>query len=380
MQKKDIGIIVVIVGVLISIFFVNHSLSKKSTSQVSTDREQKEVKYKEASWYEQLANGTVRCNLCPNRCTLGEGQRGICNVRQNIGGKLYSLVYGNPVSIAVDPIEKKPLFHFLPGSKAYSLATAGCNLDCKYCQNWDIAHRMPEELQNTPMTPEEVVQNALNSNAEIIAFTYNEPTVWYEYMLDIAKKAKENNLRTVAISSGYINQEPLKELLPYLDAYKVDLKSFNEETYETLMNGQLEPVLNTIKTISETDTWLELVYLVVPTYTDNLGEIKEMCEWIKDNVGDEVPLHFSRFWPQYKLTNLPPTPEESLKSARKTCQDVGLKYVYVGNIQYIEGGTTYCPSNEEAVIVRDGYFIKENLVNAEGIAEGCDETIPGVWK
>ncbi len=378
MKKEKIGLAIIILGLLISIIFAIHTIDKKN--QIEKALQEGKISYKEAGWYEKLENNSVRCKLCPNKCTIGEGQRGICQVRENIKGTLYSLVYGNPVSIAVDPIEKKPLYHFLPGSKAYSLATAGCNVDCKYCQNWDIAHRKPEELTSTPLSPEGVVQEAISKNAEVIAFTYNEPTVWYEYMYDIAKIAKEKGLKTAVISNGYINQEPLKELLPYIDAYKIDLKSFNEQTYETLIEGQIEPVLQSIKTISQSSTWLELVYLVVPTYTDNVDEIKSMCEWIKKEIGDSVPIHFSRFWPKYRLTNLPPTPEETIKKARSVCLETGLKYVYTGNIQDIEGSTTFCPENNQPLLIRNNYSIEKNLIEKDGLAKDCKEKIPGVWK
>jgi len=199
-------------------------------------------------------------------------------------------------------------------------------------------------------------------------------------MYDIAKIAKEKGLKTAVISNGYINQEPLKELLPYIDAYKIDLKSFNEQTYETLIEGQIEPVLQSIKTISQSSTWLELVYLVVPTYTDNVDEIKSMCEWIKKEIGDSVPIHFSRFWPKYRLTNLPPTPEETIKKARSVCLETGLKYVYTGNIQDIEGSTTFCPENNQPLLIRNNYSIEKNLIEKDGLAKDCKEKIPGVWK
>lgn len=372
MNKKLIGVAVVVGGVVIS--FLVFGRVRDETETRST------AGLQEASFYQQLEDGRVQCNLCPNRCILSEGQRGLCKVRENIGGKLYSLVYGQPVSLHVDPIEKKPLYHFLPESKAFSLATAGCNLACKYCQNWDIAQRFPEDLESIPMTPEQVVAKALQTKSQVIAFTYNEPVVWYEYMYDIAKLAKEKGLRTVMISSGYINPEPLKNLLPYLDAVKVDFKSFNDETYRQLIGGRLEPVLETIKTVHQSGTWLELVHLVVPGYTDDQEEIKRMCLWVKENIGEDVPFHFSRFSPRYKLLNLPPTPEEVVKQARKTCLDVGLKHVYTGNIQDEIGNTTYCPDNQEPVIKRQRYFIKENLVSGQGKADNCPSVIPGVWE
>ena len=369
MKKGFLGLGVIVFGIITSFFILAKTPKNKTPENLY-----------EASFYQQLEGGKVQCQLCPNRCILSPGQRGLCKVRENIGGKLYSLVYGKPVTTAIDPIEKKPFYHFLPGAKAYSLATAGCNLACKYCQNWDIAQRFPENVAFTPMTPQQVVEEALKSNAQVIAFTYNEPIVWYEYMRDIAKLAKEKGLRTVMVSNGYLNLQPLKELLPFMDAVKVDLKSFNEETYLQLTSGKLEPVLETIKTVWQNKTWLEIVWLVVPGYTDNLEEIKQMCLWLKENTSEDVPVHFSRFWPKYKLTNLPPTPQQTIKKARQVCQQAGMKYVYTGNIEDEEGSTTFCPTNHQPLIKRIGYFIKENLVDTNGKSSNCPETIPGVWK
>ncbi|MBM3282838.1 AmmeMemoRadiSam system radical SAM enzyme [Candidatus Gottesmanbacteria bacterium] len=372
MRKNLLPWLIIFTGVLISALIINKGINRGKTPDLST--------LHEASYYHQLESGKVACDLCPNHCVLEEGQRGLCKVRENIAGKLYSLVYGKPVTSNVDPIEKKPLYHFLPGARAYSLATAGCNLECKYCQNWDISQRKPEELKYTYKTAEQVVNEAVKSASSVIAFTYNEPTVWYEYMLDIAKLAKQKGLKTVMISSGYINPEPLKNLLPYLDGVKIDFKSFNSEVYAQLIRGKLEPVLESITTVHQSGKWLELVHLVVPGYTDNLEEIKQMCGWIKENIGVDVPLHFTRFYPKYKLLNLPPTSEDTLKKARMTCQEVGLKYVYTGNIEDEEGSTTYCPGDNKPVIIRQGYFIKENLLDGEGKTSNCPETIPGVWR
>ncbi len=372
MDKKNLGLFIFLLGVLLSIFAVGKAIIVKKNPAINN--------LKEASYYTKIADGKVRCQLCPNNCILSNSQRGLCNVRQNIGGKLYSLVYGKPVAINIDPIEKKPFFHFLPGARTYSLATAGCNLDCQYCQNWDIAHRLPEEVNFIPLSANEVVDQAIKSNSQVIAFTYNEPTVWYEYMYDIAKLAKENKLRTVLVSSGYINPEPLKNLLPYLDAARIDLKSFNTQIYQDLIRGQLEPVLETIKTIHESRTWLELIHLVVPGYTDDLEEIKKMCQWIKENVGENVPVHFTRFWPQYKLLNLPPTAEESIKKARNVCLSTGVKFVYTGNIEDKEGSSTYCPDNNQVLITRQGFFLEKNFINKDGKSTLCPSTIPGVWQ
>ncbi|KPJ70606.1 hypothetical protein AMJ51_01465 [Microgenomates bacterium DG_75] len=334
---------------------------------------------KEASFYEQLSGGEVRCNLCPNRCVLAEGQRGICRVRENIGGKLYSLIYGQPATIHLDPIEKKPFYHFLPGTKVYSLASAGCNLRCKYCQNWDIAQRAPEELESVKMSPEEIVEDAIKSGSPSIAVTYSEPVVNYEYVRDIGKIAKEKGIKMTIVSAGYINPEPLRQLLPYLDAIKIDLKGYNNRYYQEVVGGRLEPVLETLKVIKEEGTWLEIVYLVVPGYNDDMEEIKQMAIWIKENLGDEVPLHFSRFHPMYQMENLPPTPEETVKQARQVAMEVGLKYVYTGNISDVEGSTTFCPENNQPLIVRKGYFIEENHLK-KGQSELCPIAIPGVWQ
>jgi pyruvate formate lyase activating enzyme len=373
MKKGLIGAAVIIGGIIISVIvLVKANRNNRETSSVS--------QLHEASFYKKNDDGTVGCGLCPNRCVLADKQRGLCKVRENIGGTLYSLVYGKPVTINVDPVEKKPLYHFLPGAKAYSLATAGCNLECKFCQNWDISQRKPEELESTPKTPEQVVDEALQSGSQIIAFTYNEPTVWYEYMSDIAKLAHEKNLRTVMISSGYINQEPLKQLLPYLDAVKIDFKSYNSDVYRDLIRGNLEPVLDSIKTVYQSGKWLELVHLVVPGYTDNLEEIKNMCTWIAENTSTDVPVHFSRFFPKFKLLNLPPTPEESVIKAREVCMAAGMKYVYTGNIEDEVGSATYCPDTKQPVITRQGYFITQNLVAKDGKAQNCQSTIPGVWQ
>ena len=344
--------------------------AKLNPSEVATD-------FHEAMYYEKLAGGRVQCGLCPNRCILEDKQIGTCKVRQNIEGKLYSLVYGRPVTIHVDPIEKKPLFHFLPGSQAYSLATVGCNLACKHCQNWDISQAFPDQVDAYNMTPQQIVADAKSKQAEIIAFTYNEPIIFYEYMLDIAKLAHEHKLKTVMISGGYINKEPLLNLLPYLDGIKIDLKGFTEDFYLRITNGRLQPVLDTIKTIARSGKHLEIVYLLIPDENDSEEEIKNMVNWVKANVGDEAIIHFSRFYPQYKMTNKPPTPISTIKNARQIALDAGLKYVYTGNVELPEAESTYCADGNIG-IERRGYFVLKNtLVNGE-CADGT--SVPGVWK
>jgi len=356
-----------IIFLIIIVGFSGYLIFKKEAV-----RKASEASLKEAMFYQALGNNMVQCNLCPNRCLLSEGQIGICKSRKNVGGKLYSMVYGKIASFHVDPIEKKPLYHFLPGSKAYSLATTGCNLQCKFCQNWQIAQVFPWEVNTKQMSPEEVVEDALKSGAESIAYTYSEPTIFYEYMFDIAKLAHEKGLKNVVISNGYINPEPLRNLLPYIDAYKIDFKGFNDSFYQEMTNGSVGPVLESMKIIKESGTWLEVVNLVIPGENDSDQDLKKLAEWVRDNLGQDTPLHFSRFSPNYKLDRTPPTPEETLKRARQIALDAGLRYVYIGNIQDQESSTTYCPQTKEPVIERQGFFvIKNNL-------ESC--SIPGVFK
>lgn len=380
MAKRKIGFILLIIVVLLPIFPILKFALLRKQLLTSSLKEVKTEFLKEARFYKTLSGGRVQCQLCPNKCILSEGQRGLCKVRENRGGKLYSLVYGKPVAIHVDPIEKKPFYHFLPKAKAYSLATAGCNLACKFCQNWDIAQRFPEDVKSYNYPPEKVVEEALKFGAEVIAFTYNEPTVWYEYMYDIAKLAKTKGLKTVMVSSGYINPEPFRQLLEVLDAVRIDLKGFDEKYYQEIVGGELKPVLESIKTAYQSGTWLEIINLVVPGYNDDEKEIRAMCQWIKENLSEDVPLHFLRFHPDYKMRNLPPTPIETLKKARKIAQEVGLNYVYIGNVPEIEGSTTFCPDNNQPLIIRKGFFVEENKIDEEGNSPICPTKIPGVWK
>ncbi len=332
----------------------------------------------EASYYGTLADKAVQCFLCPNECVITPSRWGACKARKNIDGKLYSMVYGKIASSHVDPIEKKPFFHVLPGSKAFSIATTGCNMRCLFCQNWEISQAFPEDVPTQAATPNEVVAQALASGARAIAFTYNEPVIAYEYMLEIAKLAKTKGLKTVVVSSGYIEEEPLEELLKYIDAYKVDLKAFDEKFYRKLTGGRLASVLQTLKAIKQSGVWLEIVTLLVPGENDSDDELRAMARWIRENLGDSVPLHFSRFFPQYKLKNLPPTPPETLIRARKIAMEEGLKFVYTGNTAYPEGETTWCPGSKEKAIVRQGYFVIANNLKDGACPDG--EKIPGVWK
>lgn len=333
---------------------------------------------REAEYYEKLSGNYVRCTLCPNYCLLADKQKGICGVRQNIGGKLFSLVYNQPVSLNVDPVEKKPLYHVRPGSNILSLATVGCNLRCNFCQNWTISQTRPEQVTPYFLTPGDIIETARENQCEMIAFTYTEPTVFYEYMLDIAKLARENGMNTVLVTCGYINEAPLLELIPYLDACNIDLKGFSDEFYNTYTTGSLQPVLNTIKTCHENNLYFELTNLVIPQANDDPELIREMCRWIKTTIGTEYPLHFSRFFPHYQLTNRPPTPRNSLLLAEAIAREEGLKYVYIGNMPGLAENTC-CPQCGNLLIERSGYRIIINRLE-QGKCPDCGYSIKGIFE
>jgi len=329
-------------------------------------------------YQEKLPGNVVRCHLCPHNCRIHAGKYGICRTRVNIQGELYSLAYGNPCSISVDPIEKKPLFHFFPGTGIYSLATAGCNFRCLNCQNWQISQTSPHELNTYDLMPEDVVQQALRRNTNSIAFTYTEPTVFYEYVYDTAKIAHENGLKTVYISNGYINEKPLLDLCPYLDAANIDLKCFDDAIYHQLTGGRLQPVLDTLKTLKAQGVWVEITNLLVPGYSDNPEMIQQMCDWLVENGFEDTPIHFSRFFANYKLTDLPPTAEKALLQAKKIAETSGIKYVYIGNIPGLHGENTWCPHCKQLLVERVGYVVKRNNIK-KGLCGFCGEKIAGAW-
>jgi pyruvate formate lyase activating enzyme len=333
----------------------------------------------EALFYEKLSNKTVQCQLCPRRCVILNGLRGFCGVRENQGGILYTLVYAKPVSLTLnDPVEKKPLFHFLPSSLTFSLATAGCNLRCKFCQNWDISQRLPEEVGYIYLKPPDLIEKVKASGRQIIAFTYTEPTIFYEYMLEVAKLARAQGIRNVMHSNGYINEKPLRALARYLDAANIDLKGFTQDYYAKMSEGSLAPVLESLKILKEERVHLEITNLVLPGHNDDEKSIITMCLWIKDNLGADTPLHFSRFMPMYKLIGLNPTPVETLEKARRIALDCGLKYVYIGNVSGNEAENTYCPKCRKIAIRRVGFTVTEiNIL--EGKCKFCGEGLAGVW-
>lgn len=333
---------------------------------------------KEALHYKKLKNKLVQCNICPRNCIIKPKEYGFCRTRENKDGKLISRVYSAPCSVAIDPIEKKPLFHFLPGSSSYSIGTAGCNLRCKFCQNWSISQAMPKNVPFIDLPPEKIVQEALANNCSSIAYTYTEPTVFYEYVLDTAKLARKKGLKNICVTNGFINQEPLKELYKYIDAANIDLKGFTDKFYREITGAWLQPVLDAIKTAYKMGVWIELTNLVVPTLNDDLKIIKKMCEWIKDELSPDVPLHFSRFFPDYKMKDLHPTPEETLIKAGETAKKAGLNYVYIGNIMLPEWGNTYCPKCRKLIIERRWFEVVQNKIKNNKCK--CREKIAGVWK
>lgn len=325
------------------------------------------------------ADNYIQCRLCFRGCILGAGERGFCRVRENRGGKLYSLVYGKPCAVQIDPIELEPMYHLLPGHRNLALATAGCNFRCKFCHNWHISQKAPEETRNHELSPEEIVKMAVEEGCESISCTMNEPTVFYEYMRDIASLAKERGLKTLFHTNGALRPAPLFELLEFMDAVTVDLKGFTSRFYHELSSSELEPVLETLQNIRKTRVHLEIVNLVIPTFNDDLDDIERMCRWIRENLGEDVPLHFTRFFPAYKMTHLPPTPIKTLERAIEIATGVGLHYVYIGNVPGHWANHTYCARCGEAIILRQGYAVKANHVVA-GRCGFCSAPIPGVWE
>ncbi len=320
----------------------------------------------------------VECLLCPHQCRLAPGERGDCRVRYNREGELHTLVYGKACSLNLDPIEKKPMFHFLPGTSILSVATAGCNLHCKFCQNWEISQANPEDLENQDFPPEKLVQRARSISAPSLAYTYSDPIIFYEYAYQAAALARENKIRNILVTAGYINEEPLRRLCKVVDGANIDLKGFTEKFYREVCSGTLKPVLRALEIAREEGITLEITNLIVPTLNDDYDQIRKMCVWIRDNLGPEIPLHFSRFFPMYKLKLLYPTPGSTLERAREIALEVGLHYVYIGNIAGSPGEKTICPGCSRVIIDRAGYRIGAvNLKN--GRCAFCGREIYGTW-
>jgi len=333
----------------------------------------------EAKYYEKLPNRKIKCVLCPRECVIDDQETGYCGVRENRGGTYYTLVHSRPCTAHIDPIEKKPLFHFLPRSLAFSIATVGCNVECKFCQNWQISQIRPEQVDNLEMPPDLVAKYAQANNCKSIAYTYTEPVIFTEYMYDCAVAGHPRNVKSVMISNGYINKEPMTDLSEVLDAVKVDLKAFTEKFYQELVAGELKPVLDTLILLSDLNVWTEIVYLIIPTHNDDPIELTQLCRWIVKELGPDVPIHFTRFYPQYRMKNLPPTPVSSLETARNIALDSGIHFCYVGNVPGHPGEHTYCPQCGKILIKRVGYTISEYNLHDDQ-CKNCNSKIPGIWQ
>jgi pyruvate formate lyase activating enzyme len=334
---------------------------------------------KEAMFYEKLDGNKVRCFLCAHHCLIKDGKRGLCAVRENKGGILYSLVYGKVVSMNIDPIEKKPLFHFLPGSTSFSIATVGCNFHCEHCQNFDISQypKEHEDILGKSVTPEAVVEAAKRNECRSISYTYTEPTIFFEFAYDCARLAHENGIKNVFVSNGYTSPEATRVIAPYLDGNNVDLKG-NDDFYKKLCGAKLEPVKETIRLMKELGVWVEVTTLIIPDYNDSEKDLRDIAEFIK-SVNPSIPWHVTQFYPTYKLTDKPRTPVKTLRRAREIGFETGLKYVYEGNVPGEGGENTYCPACKELLIKRWGFSIIENRIK-DGRCSKCGTEIEGVWR
>jgi pyruvate formate lyase activating enzyme len=327
-----------------------------------------------------LDDGRIQCDLCPRYCHLKDGQRGLCFVRARQGNEMVSTTYGRSSGFCVDPIEKKPLNHFLPGTPVFSFGTAGCNLACKFCQNWDISKSREIDTLADSASPEQIAGTALKLGCRSVAYTYNDPVIFLEYAIDTARACQERGLKSVAVTAGYICEAPRREFFAHMDAANVDLKAFTEDFYHKLTGGHLQPVLDTLEYIHrETDCWLEVTTLLIPGKNDGDDEIRRLVEWYQEKLGPDVPLHFSAFHPDYKMTDLPATPPATLRRARRIALDAGLHYVYVGNVHDAEGDSTWCPGCGKRVIERDWYQLGEWRLGDAGQCTHCGHQIAGVF-
>jgi len=336
---------------------------------------------REAMLYEGSGEGRVRCRLCPHGCVIRDGGRGLCGVRENRDGKLYSLVYGKLCAANVDPIEKKPLYHFLPGSASYSVSAVGCNFRCMHCQNWEISQAPKDggRIYGEDTSPEEIVANARSCGCKSVSYTYTEPTVFMEYALDTSKAAREAGLRNVFVSNGYMSGEAVELITPHLDADNVDLKAYTEKFYREVCGASLEPVLRTLKDLVGRGVWVEVTTLIIPSLNDSEGELREIAEFISGELGVHVPWHVSRFHPDYKLTGLPATDVNAVSEAVEIGRKAGLKYVYGGNVPHGGYENTYCPGCGEVLIERRGFTIVRNVIGS-GVCPKCYSQIEGVWQ
>ncbi len=332
----------------------------------------------EGRWWEPEPGNRVHCYLCPRHCHIHQGQSGFCFIRVNRAGKLYSLGYGSPAALQVDPIEKKPLNHFLPGTRVFSMGTAGCNMGCFFCQNWDISKSRHDQVHSQAIAPEEVPLYARKYNCPSLAFTYNEPTIWGEYVIDICREAKKHGLKTVMVTNGYITREAFHDIYDRIDAANVDLKAFTENFYGKITLTHLQPVLDTLQWLkNETNVWFEITNLMIPSLNDDPSETRRLADWILEHLGPDVPLHFTAFHPDFKLQDKPRTPPETLHRARGIALEAGLHYVYEGNI-YSDGANTNCPACNTVLIRRSWHTVEQNILRS-GACPKCGFRLAGVW-
>ena len=334
-----------------------------------------------ARWWHQLADGRVQCDLCPRDCRLHEGQRGACFVRRRVGDEMILTTYGRSSGFCVDPIEKKPLNHFYPGSRVLSFGTAGCNLACKFCQNWDISKSKSMDRLADQATPQQIVDAAIQTGSRSIAFTYNDPVIFAEYAIDIANACRDQDIRSVAVTAGYIHDMPRREFFGVMDAANVDLKAFTDEFYFRLTGARLQPVLDTLKYLrNETGVWVEITTLLIPGKNDSDDELLRMSQWIRNELGPDVPLHFTAFHPDWKMRDIGATPAQTLSRARAIAKAEGLNYVYTGNVHDTKGGTTSCAQCGDALITRDWHRILLYRVSADGHCLNCNTPLPGRYE
>jgi len=326
-------------------------------------------------------DGRIQCDLCPRYCRLRDGQRGLCFVRARRGDEMVLTTYGRSSGFCIDPIEKKPLNHFLPGTPVFSFGTAGCNLACKFCQNWDISKSREIDTLADAASPEQIAETAEGMGCRSVAFTYNDPVIFLEYAIDTARACHARGLRTVAVTAGYICDAPRREFFAHMDAVNVDLKAFTEDFYHRLTGGHLQPVLDTLEYIHhETDCWLEITTLLIPGHNDGDDEVRSLARWVHQKLGADVPLHFSAFHPDYKMTDVPPTPPSTLLRAREIALEMGLNYVYVGNVHDPHADSTWCPACGSRVIERDWYVLGEWRLTRSGRCAHCGRAIAGVFE
>ncbi|MCC7257052.1 MAG: AmmeMemoRadiSam system radical SAM enzyme [Gammaproteobacteria bacterium] len=334
----------------------------------------------ETRYWHAIAGGRVQCDLCPRECRLHEGQRGLCFVRGCEDGRVKLFTWGRSSGFCVDPIEKKPLYHFLPGSSVLSFGTAGCNLACKFCQNWDMSKSREMDTLADAASPSRLTEAASRLGCASIAFTYNDPVIFHEYAIDVARECRSAGVRTVAVTAGYVSPEPRAEFFRHMDAANVDLKSFSDDFYRRVCGARLAPVLDTLRHVRhDTDTWLEITTLLIPGANDSDAEITALTGWIARELGSDVPLHFTAFHPDWKMPDRPPTPLATLARARRIAQAAGLRHVYTGNVRDPDGGTTRCPACGERLVERDGYRIGRYCVTDDGCCTGCGAVLAGVF-